>query len=157
MPARLERREAVRLDETRRAELTLERDDGRIEAFEVTHLQDATTRAAVATSSRASSSVSGDRLFDEHVDAVLEAAHGDRVVQRRGRRDADRIDLAEQLAKSATGRQPASPATRSRVAAVGIDHGDQLRRRRHWAYFWAWKRPRYPTPMTAVHALTSRA
>ena len=125
--ARLERREAMRLDETRRAELALERDDGRIEAFEVTDLQHATHARGRRHELARLVERLGDRLFDEHVDAVLETAHGDRVVQRRGRRDADRIDVAEQLAEIRDG--PAAGFAGHALARrrVGIDHGDQLR------------------------------
>ena len=69
----------------------------------------------------------GDRLLDQHVDAVLEQRGSDREVRRRRHGDAGAVDAAEQRLDGgrapARRRAPAIAAARSRSA---VDDADQL-------------------------------
>ena len=125
---------ARRCDSTNRgaAERALEREDRRVEPLEVADLQDAAAlRAATSIRLRASLERLGDRLFDQHVHAALQAFAGDRVMRRRRRRDADRIDLAEDLAKVRHRAAPTSAATRSRVPASASTTATSCDSRQH--------------------------
>jgi hypothetical protein len=94
----LERRQAMRLDELRRAQRARQREDRRVEALEVAHLQHAPGPGGKRDQLRASSSVVVIGFSTSTWMPCSRHSLGDRVMQRRGRGDADGIDLAEQFA-----------------------------------------------------------
>ena len=107
-----------------------EREDRGIEALEVADLQDAAAARGDCDQRARLPGRLGDRLLDQHVHAALEAILRDREVQRRRRGDADRIDLAEQLA--VIGDRPAAgfgghlrraPPRRRSTTATSCDSG----------------------------------
>ncbi len=73
-------------------------EDRGVEALEVPDLQDALHACGERDQLARLGRGLGDRLLDQHVGAGLEEVAGDGEVRRRGRDDAHRIDLAEQLA-----------------------------------------------------------
>jgi hypothetical protein len=103
-------------------------DDRGVEALEVTDLQHSIVPGRGRDELASLSERLGDRLLDEHVQAVLEARHRDRVMKRRRRRDADRVHVPEQLAEIGDG--PTVRFLRDTLPrrGVGVDHGNELRR-----------------------------
>ena len=100
-------------------QLPFDREDHRIEPLEVADLQHAAAPGGGCDQSAGLGGGRRDRLLDQHVGAGLEEIHRDRVMRRGGRRDADRIDGAEQLAVIRVGRD----------AEFGADAIARLRRR----------------------------
>jgi hypothetical protein len=119
----------MRLDEARRTEHAFQGEDRRVEALEVADLQDATAAPGGLDQGARLLRRLGDRLLDQHVQAVLEAVLRHRVVRGRGGGDAHRVDRVEDVAVISD--RATADLGRHRVPGLGaqVHHRHQRRLR----------------------------
>src|SRR5262249_60496415 len=68
-----------------------------------------------------------DRLLDQHMDTLPDAAQGDLVVQMGGRRDGDRVDPASDERVEIIERAAAKGACdKLRLGMIGVDEADEV-------------------------------
>jgi len=120
--------EPVTLEKTRRAQMPLGREDGGIEALEVTDLQYAAPCRRDVDQLASLRQRLGHRLLDQHVRAGGEESGGDLEVQWRRGDDADGIHLADELSIVGESRHAELGGDRVARVRMGIHHADQLAR-----------------------------
>ena len=120
------RRQPVAFDEARPRQVRLGRQNGRVEALEMAHLQDALLAPGQLDERGRLFLRLGDRLLDQHVCAGVEEVACDREMRGRLRDDAHRIDAAQQLA--IVRERGHAELRRNLVTSLRprIHHGDQL-------------------------------
>lgn len=103
-----------------------ERDDDRVEAFEVSDLEDAAMLSGGGDEAAGCFERRGDGLFDEYVDAGLEQALTDRLVLGgRGGYDGG-IDFARKLQHVAEPQTGRGDVGSGEAIGIGIDDGDEV-------------------------------
>ena len=127
--AQLERREPVRLDEAQLLQTAGRGQDRRIETFEVADLQRAVVNTRDVDELARLGNGGRDGLLDEHVNAVPEQRAADRMMQWSRHREADCVDLVEDLAIVADSRHAKLRTDSRRGRGIRIDHRDQPRLR----------------------------
>ena len=104
-------------------------------------LQDAAVGAGAADQVVGLGEIGGDRLLQEHVNALLEEEPGDLVVGAGRHRDADGIDEADQVAGVGDGPHAVALGDTGRARGVQVGDRDQAAAPGSAAYLAAWRLP----------------
>src|SRR5262249_4747748 len=125
-----ERRQAMALDEARTLDHSRQARQGRIEALEMSDLEDAAMRARDPDQGRGLRGAGRERLLDQTVDAGAEEQGADLAVMDGRYDDARTVDRADEIAVVRDGAAAEPRRQRLRPAEVDIGDRDQLAVRR---------------------------